>query len=131
MDAETGRTVFYLRLEQIYTGKCVLLGVVPPGPRSWMVRLSHLRASHASPGLSGRPRGWWKSIAVSMHHGCAICSARRSDSSECPMRIVDDVMSVWRCTCTSASVVVIGFQSLRGYAREAEFRVKRKDAHEL
>jgi hypothetical protein len=42
-----------------------------------------------------------------MHRGWESCSARKSCSSEWPSRIVDGVMSVRRCACTSASDVVI------------------------
>ena len=83
-------------------------GLCPPGPRSWIVRPSHLRVSHASPGLRGRPRGWWNSSAVSMQRGCASCRACRSDSSEWPKSIVEGSISVRRYVCTSASVVVTG-----------------------
>ena len=131
MDARLGVPFFIFALSKSTQASASSSGLCPPGPRSWMVRLSHLRASHASPGLSGRPRGWWKSIAVSMHHGCAICSARRSDSSECPMRIVDDVMSVWRCACTSASVVVIGSRACAVMPEKLNSGLSAKDAHEL
>jgi hypothetical protein len=43
-----------------------------------------------------------------MHHGCASRSAHRSDSSEWPSKMVEGVMIVWRCACTSARFVVTG-----------------------
>lgn len=43
--------------------------------------------SQARPGLSGLPRGWWYSKAVSIHRGWQIFSAFRSDSREWPIRI--------------------------------------------
>jgi hypothetical protein len=57
-------------------------GLCPPGPRSCIMRPSHLRVSHARPGLSGRPRGWWKISAVSIQRACESLRAFRSDSSE-------------------------------------------------
>ena len=67
-----------------------------------MVRPSHLRISHASPGLRGRLHGWWKSGAVSTQYGCASCRVCRFDSSEWPSRIVEGFIGVPRCICTSA-----------------------------
>ncbi|KAH8977710.1 hypothetical protein EDB92DRAFT_1914884 [Lactarius akahatsu] len=81
------------------------LGLCPPGPRS----------------LCGRPRGRWKS--------CARCRARRSDSSEWPNRIVEGLIGVRRCFCTSVSVVVTGNATVviaekLDYVRERQFTCK-------
>ena len=43
-----------------------------------------------------------------MQPPCESFRARRSDSRECPSRIVEGVICVRRCVCTSASVVVTG-----------------------
>ena len=43
-----------------------------------------------------------------MQRGCESFKERRSDSSECPTRIVEGLMSVRSSVCTSASVVVTG-----------------------
>ena len=109
-DEQVRRTVpsLILAFSRPMHGCAPSLGLCLPGPQFSAMWPSHLCVTHASHSLRGRPRGWWKSSTVLMWRGCASCRACRSGLIEWARRIAKGFISVRRCVCTLASVVVTG-----------------------